>query len=230
MDTHTLPPQVRSPASPSILVPRVADFEVTGAGDAPAWQRTDWVALVSVGGSSDYVTRAKLLYSATGLYVLMDCSDQRLTCSFERDNANLFQEDVVEVFFWPDESQALYLEYELSPLNFELPLLIPNHDGKFVGWLPGWYEGDRRCRHATRVRGGEKRAGATVSGWMAEMFIPFALVPHGPQNPPRPGMRWRANLYRIDYDSGSTSQWAWSTATGPNFHDFLKFGSITFGE
>jgi hypothetical protein len=41
-------------------------------------------------------------------------------------------------------------------------------------------------------------------------------------------MRWRANLYRIDYDADRPSQWAWCTRTGGNFHDFRRFGTLRF--
>jgi hypothetical protein len=57
------------------------------------------------------------------------------------DFLDLWNEDVVEAFFWTDESNPIYFEYELSPLNYELPILVPNNKGKFLGWLPWHYEG-----------------------------------------------------------------------------------------
>ncbi len=33
-------------------------------------------------------------------------------------------------------SYPAYFEYEISPLGYELPILIPNFDGKFLGWRP----------------------------------------------------------------------------------------------
>jgi hypothetical protein len=44
--------------------------------------------------------------------------------------------------------------------------------------------------------------------------------------PPKKGTQWRANFYRIDYDSG-TSEWSWQK-TRTNFHDYEKFGYIVF--
>jgi hypothetical protein len=211
------------------VVRRVEDFEVTGRGDSPTWLRAEWLPLTRLEGGADYPTRARLLYSATGIYVLIECADARLSCTLTKDFAHLFTEDVVEAFFWPDPAQPLYFEYELSPLNHELPLLIPNHHGRFVGWLPMLYDGGRRCRHATSVRGGARHPGAAVGGWTAEMFIPFALLPFSDHNPPAPGGRWRANLYRIDYDAAAASKWAWSVATGGNFHRYKNFGVIEFG-
>ena len=57
--------------------------------------------------------------------------------------ADLWTEDVVEIFFWPDEEMPVYFEYELSPRNYELPILVPNKAGSFLGWRPWKYEGER---------------------------------------------------------------------------------------
>jgi len=211
-------------------IPRVRDFEVSGDGTAPAWSRTPWLAMPRVSGAAPYETRAKVVYSTKGLYLLVDCTDRLLSCSHRRDNDDIFQDDVVEVFLWPDESQTLYFEYEISPLNVELPILVANHAGKFHGWLPWHYEGERKTRHATAVRGGPPEPGATVAGWTAEMFIPFALFAGLGNTPPHPGAKWRANICRIDYDDREhPSHWVWAKGTGTNLHAFRRFGVLEFG-
>lgn len=211
------------------IAPRVEDFAVTGRGDATAWQWTAWLPLQRISGSLPYTTRAKLLYSATGLYVLMDCADERLTCTGLPDMDDLYREDVVEFFIWPDKRHPLYLEYEISPLDAELVILVPNRKSRFMGWLPWHYEGDRMTRHATSVRGGACRPDAAVSGWMAEFFIPFSLFVGIADTPPKPGDTWRMNAYRIDYDTDKETQWAWCPATGEDFHDYRHFGIVEFG-
>ena len=83
---------------------------------------------------------------------------------------------VLIVFLQPVRERPLYLEYEISPLNYELPILVPNHHGEFHGWLPWHYAGGRRVRHETCVRGGPRVPGAAVQGWTSEMFIPFGEI------------------------------------------------------
>jgi hypothetical protein len=78
-----------------------------------------------------------------------DREDERLSCTITRDNDSLYTEDVIEMFLWPDEGRPLYFEYEISPLGFELPIIVPNLDGQFMGWLPWDYENERRIRKAT---------------------------------------------------------------------------------
>jgi hypothetical protein len=45
--------------------------------------------------------------------------------------------------------------------------------------------------------------------------------------PPRPGARWRANFYRMDYDEGKSTSWDWARV-GESFHEFHKFGTLIF--
>jgi hypothetical protein len=227
MNKHPTP---SGEAVTSTVAPRVDDFDITGRGDATAWRRTPWLPLTPVGGRLRHRTRAKMLYSKTGVYVLADCADRRLTCTRLSDMSDLYREDVVEFFIWPDTRRPLYLEYEISPLDAELVILVPNRKGRFMGWRPWHYEGGRITRHATSVRGGPRRPGAAVSGWMAEFFIPFSLFVGVANTPPKPGDTWRMNAYRIDYGTGKATQWAWCPATGTNFHDYKHFGVVEFGD
>jgi hypothetical protein len=207
---------------------RVDDFELDGTGSAGAWNSAEWLTVVPIKGIATHATQAKMVYSAAGVYCLFDCADHLLMSTALKDHADLWNEDVVEVFFWPDESQHLYLEYELSPLNAELVLMVPNNNGQFMGWIPWHYVGDRRCRHATTIRGGGKSPGAAIKGWTAEMFIPFALMLGLRNVPPVAGTKWRANFYRIDYDGNEQTLFAWSTGVANTFHDFKQFGTVCF--
>jgi hypothetical protein len=217
-----------SPARPELRVPKTEDFEVTGDGRSGAWKKTAWESLHRRGDSGHaYETRIKVLYSGKGVYVLMDATDQKITATMKEDFMDLWKEDVFEVFLWPDERDALYFEYEISPLNVELPILIPNIDGKFLGWRPWHYEGERKIRKATATVGGPRKSGAAVKGWQAEVFIPFELLTPLRNVPPKSGTRWRANFYRMDYDDDKTTSWDWARV-GPSFHEFRNFGTLVF--
>jgi hypothetical protein len=217
-----------TPPLPTLQIQRTDDFTITGDGSDPAWSRTDWVPLrARKGVVSAPLTRFKVLWSSTGLYVLMDGADRTLTATFAEDFADLWKEDVFEVFLWPDERDPVYFEYEISPLNRELPILVPNFDGKFLGWRPWHYDADRRVRKATSIQGGARRSGAAIKGWRAEFLVPHALLRPLRNVPPSSGTRWRANFYRMDHDDGQTIQWEWSPV-GPSFHEFKTFGTLVF--
>ena len=221
------PPPATGEPRPTITVKATDDFEVTGNGSNPAWSKAEWVVLHRrQADGHPYESRFKILYSKTGLYLLMDGTDKKLTTTGRADFENLWEEDVYEAFFWPDESQPLYFEYEISQKNHELPILVPNNGGAFMGWRPWHYEGDRKVRKATSVRLAGNRNDA-VEGWSAEFFIPYALLRGLKNVPPKPGTRWRANFYRVDYDDKKTTQWDWARV-GPSFHEYAKYGTLVF--
>lgn len=213
---------------PTLRVPAVEDFAVNGRGDHPNWQPVAWTTLNARAGVTDApLTRMKVAWSAKGLYVLMDGADRRLTASYEEDFSDLWKEDVFEAFVWPDERDTLYFEYEISPLGRELPILIPNLEDRFLGWRPWHYGGTRRVQHAASVTGGQQQSGATITGWRGEFMIPHALLSPLRNVPPTKGTRWRANFYRVDYDSGKGVSWDWARV-GKSFHEFRSFGTLIF--
>jgi hypothetical protein len=142
------------------------------------------------------------------------------------DFLDLWNEDVVEIFLQPDESTPAYLEYEISPLDYELPIIIYNEKGKLNSWQPFHYGKDRKTRHATTVQDGEKKSNALVNSWMTEVFIPYKLMKPVLDKPPSSGTHWKGNLYRIDYDN-EEGLWSWQLTSG-NFHEYDKFGSFQF--
>jgi len=201
-----------------IKIKPTQDFEIKADTSIFNWKEAAWISLPHRNGPNQYLTKLKILYSKTGIYCLYFCEDKIITATLKEDFSNLYNEDVVEVFFWPDESEPLYFEYELSPLNYELPILVPNFNGKFLGWLPWHYEGARKTRHEVIV--------GKDSSWTASFFIPYSLLMPLNHMPPGKATAWRCNFYRIDYDEGN-SEWSWQL-TQTNFHDIKRFGKMIF--
>ncbi len=213
---------------PVLHVPACSDFDINGEGDAPQWIRANWVPLNRrPGGHHDYDARFKLMYSPKGIYVLFDGTDTMLTASMTEDFLDLWTEDVYECFFWTDQRHPIYFEYEISPLGYELPILIPNLDGTFLGWRPWHYDGERKTRKKVLVTGGKQEPHAHISGWRAEVFFPYDLFKPLGNVPPQPGTHWRANFYRVDYDGAAATAWDWARV-GPSFHDYRRFGTLIF--
>jgi Carbohydrate family 9 binding domain-like len=217
-------PQETAGKQAVLHVTHTEDFVITGEGTAANWSNTTWLILPQRNSLNvSYETRFKILYSDSGIYCLYRCEDRKITASLTADFSDLFNEDVVEVFLWTDETVPVYFEYELSPLNYELPILVPNIKGNFFGWRPWHYEGNRVTRHKTQI---SKKDGV-VNAWTAEFFIPYALLKPMKNAPPQKGTHWRANFYRIDYDK-DTITWQWQLVHKETFHDYEKFGTIVF--
>lgn len=211
-----------------LKVKKTEDFSITGDGKAANWSKTDWLPITIQESSGEVTqgTRVKVLYSEQGLYFLFLCEDRKITATIKEDFGALYKEDVAEVFIWPNESVPIYFEYEISPLNYELPILVPNMNDRFYGWKPWHYEGTRKIQHATSAQGGKKQSNASVNSWMAEFFIPYKLLQPIVNAAPKQGDRWRANMYRIDYDKDYTT-WSWQKTSG-SFHEYKKYGTLVF--
>ncbi len=204
------------------------NFPINGKGTSDSWQKTKWIDLPKVSNKKSKAmhTRFKMLYSNNGIYFLFKCEDQILNATLKSDFLKLWKEDVVEVFLWPNEKEPSYFEYELSPLNFELPLLVTNTNGVLTRWRPYMYGNDRKVKHKTSVSGGKKKSKASIKSWTAEFFIPFKLLRPLKNISPKSGTKWRANFYRVDYDYGKTS-YEWRPVKD-SFHEIDKFGTIVF--
>ncbi|MEX2605159.1 MAG: carbohydrate-binding family 9-like protein [Gracilimonas sp.] len=221
-------------AQAEILVKKTKDIIITGSGSAQNWNRTSWSELTEFSGLADnevkrnLATKFKVLYSDDGIYFLFHCEDEKLSATMQSNFMELWREDVVEVFLWSNENELTYFEYELSPLNYELPLLVTSYKNKQSHWVPFEfsYKEGRRTIHKTSVKGGKKESGARITEWTAEFFIPFELLRPMDNIFPVSGTKWRANLYRIDYDRG-VAHWGWQ-AINENFHDYENFGIFIF--
>ena len=84
-----------------------------------------------------------------------------------------------------------------------------------------------RSRRPPRVTGGPKESDAKISGWKAEVFVPYAMLAPLQNVPPQPGTHWRANFYRCDYDDKKPTGWSWQR-TGSSYHEYHKFGTLVF--
>ena len=150
-------------------------------------------------------------------------NDLKSTSSYTKDFDDLYNADVFEVFLHPDPGTPLYFEYEVSPKDKELVLLIPNLDGKIMGWLPWHYEGDRKVKKKLGFNYENKQ----LKGWSAELFFPYTLLSPMKNTPPVQGAVWHGNFYRLDYDAGPMVKWAWSPVER-SFHEVKRFGVLKF--
>lgn len=211
-------------------VSRTEDFEVNGRGDHPAWQRakpSPMACREPLGRGDNYATWFKALWSTRGVYFFIDCTDPLLTTTGLPDFGHLYREDVAEVFLWPDQRVPIYFEYNISPMGSELPIMVPHFGDHYYPWAAWRYEGRRKVRKAVSVRGGPQQSFAKVEGWSAELFIPSVLLAPLRNARPKKGVEWRANVFRIDYDTKPAKHFAWHDV-GPSFHNYKEYATLRF--
>lgn len=211
-----------------LVVRSCQDFQITGNGDNAQWRKIVWTDLQKMdAGGKDYKSRFKILYSSTGIYVLFNGEDEKITSPFKNDFDKIFKADVFEVFFHTNPIEPIYFEYEISPLKKELALLMINRNGIISGWAPWPYEKERKVQKLINISGGKMEPGSTIKSWIAELFFSYNLLSAFQNTPPVKGTRWNANFCRLDYDSGSMIKWAWAPVSN-SFHELDRYYSLLF--
>ena len=208
----------------TLRVNKVLPFEIDGAGTNASWNTTNWVNLIQLDSSSlQYPSKFKILYTDSGVYVLFSGLDKKITSPYKNDFEDLFRADVFEVFFHPEPSTPIYLEYEINAYYAELVLLVPNLSKKTFGWAPWKYTGKKKVVKKVKVH----EQNNEMYKWTAELYFPFKLFIPLQNLDVKKGVCWNANFYRLDYDDTKMVKWAWSPIV-KSFHEFEKYGVIQF--
>jgi hypothetical protein len=223
------PAALRSGDASGYQVPlTVAPRTTLMAADEAAWQP----AAVVAWGPAPYETRFRALWSRDGLYLRYDVDDASPWHTMTRRDEHIWQEEAVEIFLDADRSGHNYYELEISPANVVCDLRMIDASpwkGEFAFDLEGL---------ETRVAARKDGAGRTA-GWTATAFLPWSGLRALPsvarvETPPRPGERWRFNVFRIERPGGKANpekdavQVAWSKPSGDTFHDPSVFRDMVF--
>jgi hypothetical protein len=200
-------------------------IRVDGRLEDPAWAAAPVVGpfLNNVDGSpSPLVTEAKVLYDDQFLYFAFRTLDENIWATMKKRDEHLWTEEVVEVFLKADPGQTSYIELEVNPLGamLDIFLLDIRKPLRYESW------NSEKLQWAVHVEG-------TVDGkpgdkeWTCEIALPLEDVAPAPHIPPKPGDRWRLNLYRVEKLPAPASL-AWSPTFKRDFHVPEMFGEIVF--
>jgi hypothetical protein len=199
------------------------------AADDAAWAAAPPIAW----GAPPFATRFRALWTPATLYVRFDADDTSPWFTKHRRDANLWEEEVVEIFIDPAGRGADYYELEISPANVVCDLRVrtpyPTLKSETAFDLEG-LESD-----VTLFGEGPDRA----PGWVATAALPFAglralPVPDDVRIPPDAGDAWRFNVFRIKRPNGPMRPSdgailaAWSPTGGPSFHVPAAFQALLF--
>jgi len=209
----------------SVAAPPIID----GRLDDGAWKRTPAVELVQAvtGGKCVKTTIARMCWDDQCLYIAFDCVDQDIWGTMTKRDDLIFQEEVVEAFLDPECNLHRYFEFNVSPRNVVFDAFVVNTDGLGPGEGTDFGWNCEGIRTAVVVDGTLDNRSDTDRGWIAELAIPFKSMG---RSTPKPGERWRGNLYRIDLSPAPREFQAWSPPRydPPRFHVPKRFGTIFF--
>jgi hypothetical protein len=208
----------RSTAGPRALL---------GAGEG-AWakaQRITW-------GPDTIATSFRALWTSTGLALRYDVTDPSPWHTLTQRDERLWNEEVVELFLDVGATGRSYAEIEWNPVNAVVDLWVDRPENRFdKDWNAAGLE--------SRVHPRKDTAGRPT-GWTVAAFLPWTALaskaPAGASLPPKPGDRWRFNVFRIERPGGpkdpeKDAQFlAWSPTGNPSFHVPLAFRELVFAE
>jgi len=220
-----------------------APIVIDGIIDDAEWGGVPWTDSYILYGTLTGVpvtaTRGRIAWDAERLYVAVEAEDHDIWSTYTARDANLWEQDVLEVFIDPEGDARGYMEFEVSPRNVVLDLWVETP--LFSQGGPSHMEWNA-AGLATAVRidgtlGGASTATAerqdTDSGWTLELALPWAdasIVSGVMSLPPQPGDVWRMNLTRYDYRRTSReelSQWSPSAKKGA-WHEPSEYGYVAF--
>ncbi len=203
------------------------DFDLDGRLVNPLWQTATPVCIEQATQDGtvrpELSTAVRLLWSDKYLYLAYACPFTRLTVfeppRFDRKRfdlakagVSLWDRDVVEAFIGADpRNPRHYTEFEVSPTNERLDLVIVDLPEKDFAWTSQFQSG--------------VKVEAKTKVWTCEMRIPLTALS---ETKPSVGARWRLNLFRCD--RANKALLAWSPTLNGTFHTPERFGVLEFGE
>lgn len=199
------------------------------AGDAAAWKKAPRIRW----GPAPYETEFAALWTRDALYLRFDARDPSPWHTMTRRDEHLWEEEVVEAFLDLDRSGRDYAEIEISPGNVvcDVRMVTPYPNKKYdLTWNMEGLE--------TRVVPMKDDAGH-ATGWTALARLPwegFRTLASAARIalPPRPGDRWRFNVFRVERPGGKEHpeagavEAAWSDPHSPSFHVPASFRDLVF--
>lgn len=191
--------------------------------DQPPWQDADWIDQFYLIDTGEELTEERYLHTAlvwdeAGLYVGFRSAPSLVPVTMTQRDDALWTECAAELFL---AAGAGYYEIEINPLGAVLDLHFPDEEAD------DW----KRCRSwdakgmtwAVRTIG---RPGSGVSGWEAELSLPWSAVPQLTREDTDEGNVIWAQLCRSGRRSDGTSELpAWGPARG-RFCDHAGMGRI----
>ncbi len=200
------------------------DFEMEDPWTAPAFCTPVRLRRASDAAPPRLATSVAAWFDEHRLSILFSAGDDHVEATMLAHDAPLYEQDVVEVFFAPEEPTR-YFELEVSPRGTVFDARIVSPDGNRATM-----QVDRRwdCEGLiAAVRVVTESNGAMSVDTL--LRIPFASVGRAT---PREGERWRANFFRVDRHPShgdEFSAWQPTMRIPADFHVPAAFGTLRFG-
>lgn len=170
-------------------------------------------------------TTARLSWDDENVYVAFDSEDPDVWGTLMNRDDPIYNQECVEAFFDANGDGRTYNELQVSPNN-------TNFDAYFVEYrsdLEAAKKWDSELKTAVKIKGTLNNPADKDEGWTAEMKIPIARLSEVPNVPPKPGDKWRFNVYRLEHlERRNIEGSSFSPLFRGDFHALPRFGWLLF--
>ena len=226
----------KAPPPPgTIHIPRAqGPITVDGQAGDPGWigavQSPDFV---TAEGSPEPIGKAvaRMVWDDQYLYIFGSVTDTDILTEYKNQDDPLWKADTLEIFVDADSNKRGYVELQVNPNN-----------ATFDSWFattraqPGDEAWDSNMVTAVRATG-SGLAGDTDQSWDVEIAIPWPAVKGRDEAmrinaPPKVGDRWRMNVVRADYRTGTknASASSWNRITYADWHAVDRMLTVVFAD
>jgi glucose/arabinose dehydrogenase len=178
-------------------------IEIDGQADEAAWKAAQVIDrfylpwLMDKTRDAKTATKARLLWDREHLFFFADLEDADLFAPLTEHDARLWENDVFELFFKPDEKAPGYYEFQVNAAGAVLDMFIAERGKKQFDEMKA--DGPFHVKAAVVRRGTLEDRTDQDEGWSVEGRIPWTdLLRTGGR--PAENEVWRFALCRYDYD------------------------------
>src|SRR4029453_7667764 len=181
----------------------MAPIEIDGKASEPAWQAAQAIDrfylpwLEENARPAKTATRARLLWDREYLYFFADLDDGDLFAPLTEHDGKLWDNDVFELFFKPDDGSTGYYEFQVNAAGAVLDMFIAERGKKTFEDMRA--DGPFHLKAAVVRRGTLDNRADKDEGWSVEGRIPWTDMLRTGGRPVENEV-WRFALCRYDYD------------------------------
>jgi hypothetical protein len=175
------------------------------------------------------VVMVKMMYDNENLYIIFRVNDRYVRCITDKVNGPVWEDSCVEFFFSPDEnSPEKYFNLEINCGGTALMHYNIIAKKEMIEIDP---DDIKKIEIAHSMPTLTDPENIYPVDWTNEYKIPLDLIGrYSPVTHPEPGVRWRANFYKIAENNSNPHFMTWSPVINevPDFHIPQFFGEIRF--
>ena len=217
-------------ASAYVCVAATGDITIDGRLDERAWQDAEVIGtfypFTPATDPALSPTRARMLWTPTHLYVGIECDDNDIWSYSDKDDGELWNGDVAELFIRTGTGDKSFHEFVVAPSGALFDALHASHGGggyrRFAAWSSG-------AQVKVTVNGTDGDWRDDDHGYVVEMAIPLAAITGG--QPVSTPDAWTFGVFRYNYSkSFDEAQLLMSIPEAPRwgFHYYPGYRPLLF--